>query len=212
MMTDVPRTFLLAMSLLLLADAPTPAQACSYPAFAPHVISPSARETDRTPPSLTAAPSLRVLRGRGPQMNCDGTTSATSCDDIGTVLLTPAASDDQTPPSELGVRVRLVSGTPPADMRIPAEDVRLSAGAIGFHWNDDSQDRQEAISFTLEVAMVDAAGNVSGTTQVPVHDTGSEGCAFIPRRSPAPVPLVAVGLGFLLALIRRARRPGASGR
>ena len=126
------------------------------------------------------------------------------------IVLTPP-SDDRTASADLGYRVRLVEGSLPDDLlQDPFEGV-WKPGPEGFYldWDDDASDRQEPVSFALEIAAVDKAGNEGPATQVVYVNAGNMGgaCALLTSRpSSAALPRL-LALGLLFAA-RRSRCPG----
>lgn len=160
--------------------------------------------SDRVAPTITRAEVSAIHRGQGPKKEgCSG-YSASSCDDLGSVRLRVQGADETTPPEELGWSLELESGALPAGVRLPATPVRAVGGELWFSFLDGDTDDQEAFSFTLRVASVDAAGNKSSPVLVAVAHEGSGSCAF--GRSG-----VRWGWGVFVALAaltwRRLRRP-----
>jgi MYXO-CTERM domain-containing protein len=142
-----------------------------------------------------------MRRGKAP--GCTGG----SCDDIGTVRITVAPTDDRTPPLGMGYRMRVISGPPPAGLNVPTDDVRASEGTWLFlSWGDGAEDDQEPFSFTLSIEPVDLAGHVGEARLVMVSDPGSGGCAVAGGPGEALWP--AVVLAWLVGTRRRRRRRG----
>lgn len=185
--------------------APHRAQACSFGGFANAMIDPALRVTDQQPPALPPPGPLKITRGTGAQPSGCGSVS-TSCDDVGSVQVTVAATDDQTPPARLGYRVRSAGGTLPAEFSMPAQPVEALAGVLFFFWIDGGTDDQEAVDFSLEITAVDGAGNESAPQTVRVQHGGSGGgCGLTARRAGRSLPLpFAVALIALAARRRRA--------
>lgn len=195
-----------AVALCALA---TPARACSFPDNQPYTIDPQAQATDATPPSAPVATVQSVKRGKGPEYaGCS--QSASSCDDLGTILLQVSATDDQTDTASLGYRIELVSGSLPSGLTLPATAVRPAlSGGLLLVWLDGASDDQEALTFELSVRAVDLAGNEGPPTSVAVHDPGSGGCSMAghsPADSSGPVVATLLVIAGLLRRGRHGRR------
>lgn len=203
-----PLAFLASAAL---AVAWRPAHACEPAVPTPHTL--DATSTDRVPPSLTAAP-VKLARSKRTQMGCDGSQTVDSCGDLATLMVTPASSDDQTPPAEMGYRIRLMTGSLPSGLILPTGDVRTQGGLVPLPFTDS--DRSAPLSFVLSVAAVDRAGNVSPALSVPVvdegdgagRDSGSDGGGGCTLASGSAVPSGAflALAALLLGRIGRRRR------
>ena len=200
----------LALGILLAAVTAGRAVPCSLPAYSPHQLDPAATG-DRTPPTLDAAPAVVIKRGPSPQQGCTG-GSATSCDGIGSISITPVVRDDRTPIEQMGFRVRMVSGSLPDGLSLPSGDVRGFSGVLYLHWSDGTEDNHEAFSVTLEIVAVDTAGNASAPVAVVIADggEGDGGCrvGHLARgggRTVSPLGLAMLAVLGLLAG-RRLRR------
>jgi hypothetical protein len=175
--------------------------------------------TDQVAPTLDPLPPPTIGRGYAPS-GCSG--SGSTCDDIGTVLITPSAMDDMTPPDGIGFRITLAGGTLPPGFTLPTGAIKRepSYAYLLLTWVDGATDDQDAIDFTLSIVAVDLAGNESAPQTVVVKDSGagsggSGGCRLSASRRSGPVAGPAAGptapagivLGLLgLALATRRRR------
>jgi hypothetical protein len=188
------------------------ARACSVAGPTPLQVDPAAKATDTQPPTLTVAALSAVQRGQAPQSSGCGSSTASSCDDLGAIRIAVDGTDDMTMPIELGFRASLVGGTPPTGLSIPEGPV-LSAGTFGgnelvFWWIDGSTDDQEAIDFTLSIVAVDHAGNESAPKTVRIFSEGSGGGCAVATRARRP-RLVTFPVLALAALAARRRRRDA---
>ena len=131
-----------------------------------------------------------------------------TCDDIGTISVPAAATDDTTPPERIGYRLSLLTGTLPAGLTLPADAIEPNAATttLYIHWDDGATDEQEAIDFTLTVIAIDAAGNESAPQTLRVSDHPGFGCA-IARPHPSRHGLACLMLVVLLLATRRRRTP-----
>jgi hypothetical protein len=201
------RTFLALLAALTALVPARDAAACDVAAPSPLVVDAAEKAVDHTPPSAPTGVTTSVRRGRGPQKQGCGATSATSCDDVGTITLAPTATDDRTPAAKLGYRVRLVAGALPAGASLPAGAVVPFQGLLPITWIDGAEDDQEVIDFTVTLTAVDLAGN-EGPASAPVHVTdpgGSAGCRVRGAGDAASAALLA-GLILAARAIRRGRR------
>lgn len=125
------------------------ARACS---MAGHVEKYSLDDSssDTTPPVLSAA-DVSVRRAKDP----DGETAA--CENIGNYTITVDASDDVTDATDLGFALTLVDGSFP--FHVPKGNVigHNDDGKLSDWFDDDGN----AFDGTLEVRVVDRAGNLS---------------------------------------------------
>ena len=188
------------------------ARACSF-GFPPYALDPAEAGVDTQRPATPVVSDVSVKRGTGPRGNgCHATAS--SCDDIGVITLHVAATDDRTPPGDMGFAVSVASGDAPADLSPLGQSVAVGAdGTLTLIWLDGATNDQEEISWELTVRAVDKAGNISaGAATVSVY-SGSTGCSISPgRRLPRSVePIVVLVVAWLTAafvLRRRRGRPG----
>jgi MYXO-CTERM domain-containing protein len=175
----IPWAVLTCLGLVTFSEE---ARACSWSPPGPYYID----ETldDDTPPTLTAV-DLSVRRRKG---NSDGA----NCGDIGEYTIKVEAADDQTAAGELGFAVALAEGNFP--FPVPEGDV---AGDLYGDLSGAFVDEGEAFQGTLEVRVVDRAGNRSEPVLVSASgdDVNSdEGCSCSAAgASPA-------GYGWLLPL------------
>jgi hypothetical protein len=205
------RTTLAWLGLVVLAgvvgDAGT-AEACSFASNQPLVIDPQAQASDSTPPSPPSVGVESITRGKGPQPAGCG-QSVSSCDDIGWIVLTVDATDDQTASAGLGYQVELVAGDLPAGLALPNGPVLPREGRLLLVWTDGASDDQEAISFTLALRAVDLAGNVGQPTTVQINDPGSGGCSIAARRPGSSWPASTLVVLLAARLLRRRRQARA---
>jgi hypothetical protein len=149
-----------------------PAQACTKVAWTPepYAVDPSLRALDSTPPS--AFSEVTVLAYRSPATICRGQTCTyDTCGDAAAVELSfVPPSDDQTPSSELGFRIELISGEIPQSMLDVMQARPLTpalAFEVGFH-------EIAALDAVIALVAVDRAGNESAPS-APIH-LGYSGC------------------------------------
>ncbi|MEA2700581.1 MAG: hypothetical protein QOI66_4852, partial [Myxococcales bacterium] len=132
------RVCLVIVMLTVLVSAQR-ADACSVPGAVPHVIDPSKQATDITAPPPPIVMLKEIKRGRGPQGGPGCSSSSSSCDDLGTVTLSIAATDDDSPPQSIGYRIQLVSGRLPGGLDLPGDSRPLSPvdqnGQIAIYLN-----------------------------------------------------------------------------
>lgn len=190
--------------------APAAAHACTFSGPQPLQIDPGLKATDRQPPSLTTVSVVGVKRGQGPQASGCGQT-ASSCDDLGQIRIAVAGTDDMTPAEQLGFRVSIAAGKPPAGLIVPDSAVTIDGGPTGdgellLLWTDGNTDDQESLDFTVNVVAVDRAGNESAPKTLRVADQGS-GCNLASRSRRAGVGVLVFVLLALAARASRLRRP-----
>jgi hypothetical protein len=167
------RSGLAVIAITLAAlGAPTPARACSFALPTPHVVDPSLRMIDQVPPTLPGP--IRYAVYRGPQRTACG---GTSCDGNGTIDFATEASDDMTPPAQIGYRLRLEAGALPTGLTLPADAIVPAFGQLFLLWDSGASDGDEPIDFTLQVVAIDLAGNESAPQTVRIHDDPG-GCAI----------------------------------
>jgi hypothetical protein len=200
------RSFVMALVIgatACLAPA-MPARACSLPANPAHTIDPQAQ--DASLPSAPVATVQLIHRGKGPeQRGC--AQSASSCDDLGWIIVQVSATDDQTAAGSLGYRVELASGSLPAGLSLPTTAVRpATSNGLTFVWIDGSSDDQEALAFVLSIRAVDLAGNEGPPTSVAVRDPGSGGCSLGGTSPLASLGAVVAPLLVVAWLLRRTRQ------
>jgi hypothetical protein len=157
------------------AAAPAPAHACSFAGPVPYAVDSSMQATDHVAPTLPPLTVAQLHRGE----KTTGCTSVNSCDDIGSLAIAGAATDDVTAANDIGYRFSLVEGALPPSFSILLDQpsqVLVSDGQLWFHWTDGT-DGHEPISFTLQVTAIDRAGNESAPRTVRVSRDGGDGCA-----------------------------------
>jgi len=185
------------------ASIPAPARACSSAGPTPHVVDPAMQATDQMPPTLPPPGAPRITRGKGAQgVGC--TASASSCDDIGSIVIPVRATDDNTPPAQIGFRMSVEDGSLPSGLTLPSGAVKPWGDVLVLNWVDGASDDQEPIDFTLRVVAIDLAGNESAPQTVRVsNDPG--GCTIAPARRPYSA-LAFVATAVSLLATRRWRR------
>ena len=184
-----------------------PARACSIAVPTPHVVDPAMQATDHVPPTLPPLGAPRITRGKPPQRSGCG-YSGTSCDDLGSVVIPLGATDDQTPPTQIGFRMSLAAGALPSGLSLPSDAVKPWGDVLALNWPDGANDDQEPIDFTLRVVAIDLAGNESPPQTVRVaDDPGGAGCV-VARPGTAPEGAAGVAIGALLLVVRRRSRRG----
>jgi len=155
------------MSLVLLLTAAS--WACSLAPPEPFVVEPDPSDTEA--PRQPVLIESEVTRGKGPEASGCGTSSSTSCDDIGFIRLTLAQPDgDPHDADTVGYAVRFDAGELPDGLEPP--DVLWAGPTLVFHWIDGATDAQEPFDFTVSVHAVDAAGNEGPALLVQLRDDG----------------------------------------
>jgi hypothetical protein len=197
-------TGLIGMAVLAL---PSPVRPCDWGLPPAHVIDVAAQQVDRTPPSLAPMPAVALRRGPAPE-GC-GAQQITSCDGVGSLGITPVATDDRSAAAQIGFRLRVVAGNLPDGLTLPSTDIQASSGTIYLQWDDGIEDDHEAFSFTLELSAVDSAGNASAPVTLVVSDGGSDGgCAVGGGAAGAwwPMMLLVVVGGLARIAVRQSGR------
>jgi len=102
-----------------------------------------------------------------------GLLGLTSCDNTGIMsFILEVPNDDLTPAEDLGVRIRIATGSGPAGFELPQNIIRAPQGVLDIVWNDE--EGEEAFAFTAQVSFVDAAGNFGPFSEpFRVEDGGS---------------------------------------
>jgi hypothetical protein len=199
------RSFVVPCGIVAAAFAviATPVCACEFGGNRPHTVEPQAHAADASPPTAPIVTIQSIRRGKGPErQGCSQTAS--SCDDLGMIILQVSATDDQTETASLGYRIELVSGSLPSDLSLPETAVRpATSEGLLLYWGDGNTDEQEALDFTLSIRAVDLAGNEGPPTAVEVRDLGSGGCS-VARSSQLGSPGTVAAVVFVIAgLLRR---------
>ena len=197
-----PAVFLVIASAAATAWFPVDARACSSLGPVPHVLDPAMQATDQAAPTLPPLDVPRITRGKAAERSGCG-YSQSSCDDLGGVAIAVRATDDQTPPAQIGYRMTLAGGSLPSGLSLPGA-VKASGDVVGLTWVDGATDDQEPIDFTLRVVAIDLAGNESAPQMVRVSD-GAGGCAVAPARAAHGGPAFVAVAALLLAARRRRR-------
>lgn len=180
--------------------------ACSFAGLVPFEIRHDPGDT--TPPAAVDV-DVEIARGKAPRDNGDGTMTATSCDDLGTVALSiRGLADEQL--EDMGLRLRVVGGELPEGAQIPDEPVELGPYPVVISWIDGAADEQEPVDFTLTIAAVDRSGNEGPATEVHVFDPGSSaaaGCQLAGGANGWDLSLIAPVALWLAYRRRQARQP-----
>lgn len=170
------------------------AEACSW--IPPETYRTDSSTSDTTAPNLAAA-DISVQRK-------PGNDNGVSCGDIGSATISIEASDDQTAQGQLGFSVTLVEGSLPFE--VPERDMEPNMdGDLNILFADQGQ----AFQGTLEVRVVDRAGNRSEPVLVSasgddVHE--DEGCTCSAAGAPSRNYGAFLGLMGLMLLVNRRKR------
>lgn len=199
-----PAVLLVTASIAATAWPAADARACSFALPSPHVVDPAMQATDHGPPTLPPLGAPQITRGKKPQRSGCG-YSASSCDDIGSVVIRVSATDDNTPPEQIGYRMSVEAGSFPEGLTLPSGAVKPLGDLLVLNWVDGASDDQEPIEFTLRVVAIDLAGNESAPQTVRVSDDPG-GCAIAPARPPFLWVAFVATAALLLATRRRRRR------
>ena len=165
------------LAILLATLASPKLLACSPRLTVPHVLDPAEQKLDRNPPNAGGLGVLKVVRGRGPTNNGDGSITINTCAQYGSiqVVFSWPPSDDRTPTTKLGVTWRIVGGNRPAGLREPTGFEQLSPRQIvAIDWDDGSSDVQEPLEFEIVVIVRDLAGNESRSQPLRISDPGTQ--------------------------------------
>ena len=143
---------------------PKCALACSF-IYEAHELDEELSQGDSTPPSKPIVALLDIDRGTGPQLNSDGTQTATSCDDLGVISMeVVSASDNSAPEENLGFEIHeFGGGVLPNGLQIQSGASRAFGDqrALLLIWVDGRSDQQEPFEFYVRIRAVDLAGNKS---------------------------------------------------
>lgn len=187
-MPDLRRLSVCSTALCTLAVllAPASARACSV--AVPGAFSLDAAAPDTAGPTFDPAEiEFRITRGTGPDCDCEGECSFSSCDDLGFIsLLFDAATDPDVPEQpdseylqtqeDIGYVFEVV-GDLPDGLSIGAAPQAAwyldGRASTLFVWIDGSEDDQEAFDFDLSIRAVDRAGNYSDAVVVTLADPGA---------------------------------------
>ena len=92
------------------------ARACKPLGQTAHTVIASMQATDHTPPTLPAIPEPQFhFSTDKSNVGCGGP----ECPDLAVIEIKAVATDDMTPPSQIGYRFTLVSGKPPVEFTFP---------------------------------------------------------------------------------------------
>jgi hypothetical protein len=191
------------------ASVPADARACSLIGPQPHIVDPALQASDQVPPTLPAPLPARIKRAElAQQTGCGAQVS--SCDDLGIIYITAHATDDMTPPEEIGYRLSLESGMLPPGLTLPPDAIRPGepSDQLLLYWSDQGDGVEEPFAFTVRIAAVDLAGNESAPQLLLIADepSGHAACAVARGRFSLPGLAGIAALAVLLAT-RRRRRP-----
>ena len=112
-----------------------------------------------------------------------------------------------TPAEQLGYRFALVAGKLPDGLSLPFQAMVFPVfdGVISLNWSDRSTDGQDPIDFTVQIVVVDSAGNESVPQIARVYDDPG-GCGILARSGPISACAAAVAIAALAAAMLAARR------
>jgi hypothetical protein len=183
-----------ALAFAIALTAPAAALACEFEL--PEELAIEGDPTDVTAPSSPVVAIRKVQRGN--DYGGDGCGEQTSCDGAAYVAIDLSATDDSSAP--VGYRVE-------APLLVQNGKVLVAkAGSLYLHLRL-SDDGEDELAFTLKVAAVDSAGNVSEERSIEVRDEG-DGCQLGGGHSGAL--LLALTLAMRRALCRRTRGAAAN--
>jgi uncharacterized protein (TIGR03382 family) len=187
------------------------AWACSMEGPIDHILVENAADT--VAPAVPTATVADVQRGRGGQVQANGSVMSSSCDDIGWIELALASSDDVSAPERIGYVLTLAEGGALPEGLVLSTDgmepVRADAsGVLRLSWLDGAEDDQEAFSFEVDIAALDEAGNLSDPVRLAIEDDGTGdargsspgGCDTAPGGGSGAL------VGLALAALARRRR------
>jgi hypothetical protein len=179
--------------VMLRADA----RACDPVGDFPHTLDPSMQAADQTPPTLPAVPAPTIHYGADDSSGCGDA----KCGDATYIGIAALATDDVTPPADIGYRLSLVDGVLPANTTLPATAIDPFLDQVRVYFPHDTV----AFDFTLQVVAIDLAGNESPPQSVHVHHFESSECSL--GRGGAARPAVGwIAVAALIACARRRRR------
>jgi len=181
---------------------PLAVSACSFGTPDEHTLDPEEERLDSRPPGAVDIIWSDVTRGTDPpnRVECDHTAS--SCDDIGFLLLEVVPpEDDRTPAESMGYLFEVVDGKLPTGFSFPTGPVRATQiNRIGFHWIDGAEQEQESFGFHYTVRAVDLGGNLGPASRaVRFSDPGTGGCTAVGRRTGSLWPVISIILLGLLS-------------
>jgi MYXO-CTERM domain-containing protein len=149
-------------------------------------------QNDRVAPTLTSA-SIELERAEDPD------SGGADCSNMGKYRIRVDASDDQTARTDLGFALRLVDGTLP--FTLPEQKIQ-SFRQPSEDFSSWFSDNGEEFAGTIEVRIVDRAGNLS--EPVNVRATGDAvGCGCSMAGATRPGAAGWLGAFVLLSLVRR---------
>lgn len=171
------------LALGFLVSPSRPAEACvtvGNPQFTPGEVS------ETNPPGTVEIVAVKVFRNDEPENS--------SCKDSTLLQIDVAATDNSTPATELGYRLRVVTGTTPLPGFGDRDPDRLGGRLLVFFSGAYSD-----LDFELGISAIDRSGNVGPETIVPIFDKAPpEGCNSGGSWSLLP--------GLALLALRRRRR------
>jgi hypothetical protein len=193
-----------AVLVLLLALPARHARACTLPGDEPFT---SFNQPNTTPPSIVSSGDPHVSLEQEPSSGC--VEHPIVCN-LGIISVAVSASDDVTPSSELGYRVRIISGPrAPGFTKHDLFDRRPTHGQITLIISSGAGGRVD-YHFELGISAIDSAGNVGPETSVRVvYDNTDSGCRS--GRDVRPFGALALALSTLVLVLRRRRCPSGQG-
>lgn len=184
----------LALALLFLVEASTPAHACSLVGNGSHQLDP-AHESDAVAPSEATLVDYTVHRYEDDAaIGC-----VAGCGEYGVLTLDLEATDNATPRSELGFQLRVVGGELPRGLTLPDEAL-AGSGSLYLYFDFDAP----AFEVELEARAVDLNGNLGPPITFTVANGRDDGgCAV--RSGRGPTWLVVAAAALVAVRRRRAR-------
>jgi hypothetical protein len=141
---------------------------------------PAEEGLDNTPPELISVDIESLSRTTGPVFDIDEDGNVlggegSSCDGHSFLNLNVEATDDRSELSQLRARVTVVSGESPIDFG--GEAWGMALGGLAFYWLEGTEQGLPALSFVLEIRVVDRAHGPRGPRVALVGDADDLGRA-----------------------------------
>ncbi|MET0282887.1 MAG: hypothetical protein ABW352_00395 [Polyangiales bacterium] len=190
------RAALLCLGLL---STPSIAAACEFVDNRPlDIVANPADDTPPSPPELSL-PTVQRGNDYGGDQGCN---NSTSCDGTGYIGLRVSSSDDVSSPDAIGYRIE-------APQLAHSGQVLVANGGTLTLILRGTDDGTDDLRFTIRIAAVDGAGNVSEERTVDVRSQG-DGCQLARGTSGLGALLLALTLVMRSALSRRTRGAATS--